>query len=215
MYDRSYCRASHLWNCVRLVQTSVFRALMKMRLTALATLIVVLTASGVSGQMDCPEFTEAELENVITNHIATGDNPEPPTLDILRFRPVCLAYSQERDRYRFVSVVVKYNCTDNANCPSGTAVEQFDSQCNGGTWRHSVLGDVDNTHTENPTADISTTTREDCALCLSPATAAGLGLATDNVTHCVGMFIMLYLHPLSLENWCLLWMRSMCAQVWP
>jgi len=198
VYDRSYCRTCHLWNCVRLLQTSVLRALMKMRLTALATLIVVLAAGGVSGQMDCPEFTEAAMENVIANYIETGDNPQPPILDILRLRPVCLAYSQERDRYRFVSVVVEYTCTGHANCPSGTAVEQFDSQCSSGTWRHSVLSDVDNARRENPTADISTTTREDCALCLSPATAAGLGLTTDNVAHCVGMFIMLYLHPLSL-----------------
>ena len=84
----------------------LFHALMRMCLTALATLIVVLTTGGVSGQMDCPEITEAELENVIANHIETGDNPQTPTLDILRICPVCLAYSQECGRYRFVSVVV-------------------------------------------------------------------------------------------------------------
>jgi len=170
---------------------------MKMRLTALATLIVVLTAGGVSGQ-DCPEITEAALEDIIVDVIRAGDNTQIPTVDVLSFRPVCLAYSQERDRYRFVSVVVEYTCTGNVRCPSSTAVEQFESECDGGTWSHIVQGDVDNTRTPNPTANFSTTTREDCAFCFSPATAAGLGLTTDNVTHCVGKYIMLYLHPLSL-----------------
>ena len=172
---------------------------MKMRLTtALATLIVALTAGGVSGQMDCPEITETALENVIRNSIPTGDSPATPTVDVLSFHPVCLAYSQERDRYRFVSVVVEYTCTGNANCPSGTAVEQFESQCSGGAWSHSVQSNTDDTRTENPTANFSTTTREDCAFCFSPALATTLNITTDIDTHCVGKYIMLYLHPLSL-----------------
>ena len=159
-----------------------------MFLTIIAALIVVLAAGDASGQMDCPEITEAALENVIENNIPSG-NGSPPTVDVLSFHPVCLAYSQDRDRYRFVSVVVEYTCTGHVNCPSGTAVEQFDSQCSGGTWRHSVVGDVDNTRTENPTADFSTTTREDCAFCFSPAIATSLSITTDNVTHCVGRYM--------------------------
>ena len=164
-----------------------------MLLTIIAALIVVLTAGGVSGQVDCPEITEAALENVIGNNIPTGEGSSP-TVDVLNFHPVCLAYSQERDRYRFVSVVVEYTCTGNANCPSGTAVEQFDSQCNSGTWSHSVQGDVDNTRTENPTANLSTTTREDCAFCFSPALASNLRLTTDPVTHCVGRYMHASIH---------------------
>ena len=157
-----------------------------MRLTIIAAL---LATSSASGQIDCPDITEAALENVIVNYIPTGDGSPPPTVDVLSFHPVCLAYSQERDRYRFVSVVVEYTCTGNPNCPSGTAVEQFDSQCNSGTWSHSVQGDVDNIRTVNPTANFSTTTREDCALCFSPATATNLRLTTDTVTHCLGRYM--------------------------
>ena len=162
----------------------------KMRLTIIAALIVVLTAGGVSSQIDCPEITETALENVIRMNIPTGDSSPTPTVDVLSFHPVCLAYSQERDRYRFVSVVVEYTCTGNVRCPSGTAVEQFDSQCSGGAWSHSVQGDIDNIHTVNPTANFSTTTRKDCAFCFSPALATGLGLTTvtDTVTHCVGRY---------------------------
>ena len=149
-------------------------------------LVVGLIVRPAFCQMDCPGITEAALENVIRNNIPTGDNPATPTIDVLDFHPVCLAYSQERDRYRFVSVVVEYTCTGNARCPSGTAVEQFDSQCSSGTWSHIVLGDADNIRTESPTATLSTTTREDCAFCLSPATADTFSLTTDTVTHCVG-----------------------------
>jgi len=152
----------------------------KMRFTIIAALIVVLTASSATGQTGCSEITEAALENVIRKNIPTRADPHTPTVvDVLSFHPVCLAYSQERDRYRFVSVVVEYTCTGNANCPSGTAVEQFESQCKSGTWSHSVQGDVDNTRTVNPTANFSTTTREDCAFCFSPALATGLSVTTD------------------------------------
>ena len=161
----------------------------KMRLTILAALITVLTAAGASGQMDCPKITEAVLKTVIARVIPVGDSTSTPTVDVLDFHPVCLAYSQERDRYRFVSVVVEYTCTGNPRCPSGTAVEQFDSQCSGGTWSSIVLGDIDNTRTVNPRADFSTTTREDCAFCLSPVTASSFSLTTDPVTHCVGEYI--------------------------
>ena len=157
-----------------------------MRLTSIAALIVVLTAGGVS--QDCPEITEAALENVIGKNIPTGP-PLAPTVDVLSFHPVCLAYSQERDRYRFASVVVQYTCTGNPNCPSGTAVEQFDSQCSRGTWSHSVLSDFDNTRTEKTTANFSTTTREDCSICAPLATATDFSLTTDPVTHCVGRYM--------------------------
>ena len=112
---------------------------------------------------------------------------------------MCLAYSQERDRYRFVSVVVEYICTGHANCPSGTAVEQFDSQCSGGTWSHSVEGDVDNIRTVDPTANFSTTTKEDCAFCFSPALASNLRLTTDTVTHCVGRYMNPFTELCSIE----------------
>ena len=46
-----------------------------MRLTVIAALIVVLTAGGVSGQMDCPEITETALKDVIGNNIPTGYDP--------------------------------------------------------------------------------------------------------------------------------------------
>ena len=168
-----------------------------MRLTALAMLIVVptLLTGGVSGQVECPEITEATLKDVIADNFA--DVPTP-SVDVLDFHPVCLAYSQEHDRYTFVSVVVEYTCTGNVRCPAGIVVEQFDSQCSGGMWSHSVQGDVDNTRTENPTANFSTTTREDCAYCFSPALATGLRITTDPVTHCVGRYMHASIHSLGL-----------------
>ena len=166
----------------------------KMCLTIIAALIVVLTAGNASGRIDCPEVTEAELETVIKDNFPGHRDFGIPTVNVLDFHPVCLAYSQERDRYSFVSVVVEYTCTGNANCPSGTAVEQFESQCTGGKWSHSVQGYVDIARTINPTADFSTTTREDCAFCFSPALATSFSIATDNDTHCVGRYMHASIH---------------------
>jgi len=64
----------------------------------------------------------------------------------------------------------------------------MESQC--------TIGDVDNTHTVNPMANFSTTTREDCAFCLSPATIntiENFSHKTDSVTHCLGKYIYLHL----------------------
>ena len=169
---------------------------MKMRLTVLAILIVVLTAGGVSGQMDCPNITEVALKNVIRDNIPTGDNPATPTVEVLDFHPVCLAYSQERDRYRYVSVVVEYTCTGNVDCPFGTAVEQIHSECSNGTWIGRVARIGSNFRTINTTANFSTTTREDCAFCFSPRVAEALDLTndhvTDAITHCVGKYHLIH-----------------------
>ena len=65
-----------------------------MRLTIIVALIVILTAGGVPSQMDCPEITEAALEdNVIVNNIPTGEGSHTLTVDVMSFHPVCLAYS--------------------------------------------------------------------------------------------------------------------------
>jgi len=161
---------------------------LKMRLTALATLIIVLTllTGGVSGQMDCPEITKVAVENVIRDNIPTEDSPAMPTVDVLRFHPVCLAHGHCRDRYRYVSVVVEYTCIGSDNCPSGTAVEQIHSECSSGTWIGRVAGIGPNFRTINTTANFSTITKEDCAFCFSPQVANAFDLTTDAVTHCVG-----------------------------
>ena len=161
----------------------------KMPSSVFQILLVAAVAGICSCQQDCALPTNDDLEDVIGQILTSGDSSPTPVINVTRFHPVCLAFSQEQGRYRYVSVVVEYTCTD-TNCPPGTAVEQIESQCSvGGMWSNSVQGSTENTRTVNPQASFSTTTREDCAFCLSPELAAGLA---DNVTHCVGKCIILY-----------------------
>ena len=138
--------------------------------------------------MDCTFPSNSDVEDVISRILPTADSPSTPTVDVSTFQPLCLAYSQERNRYRFFSVLVRYTCEGNANCPSGTALEQIESQCINGEWSNSVLGSVENTRRTDPTATLSTTTREDCAFCLSTDLANPMSLNTDSLTHCVGEY---------------------------
>ena len=156
-------------------------------------LFVALVAGICSSQQECLFPTNDDLVQVISEIFRTGDSPTPPTVTLLRFHPVCLAFGRQQDRYRLVSIVVEYTCSGNTNCPSGTVVEQIESQCNDGVWSNVVLGSTENTRLVTPDADFSTTTREDCSLCLSPELANSVvGVTTDNVTHCLGKCITGY-----------------------
>ena len=151
----------------------------------LGVLLVVVVA-GVCPCQDCSFPTNGDLEEVISEIIETGSSSTDAVVNVMRFHPVCLAFGAQQDRYRLVSVVVEYTCSGNTNCPSGTAVEQIESECDSGVWSNTVQGSVFDTRSVPPDANFTTTTREDCSFCLSPELASNLGPTTDSVTHCVG-----------------------------
>ena len=156
---------------------------------ALALLVCLLGRA--SCQLDCAEPTESDFANVISLVIPDSENPTTPEINLIRFRTVCLAYSQERGRFRGVSALVEYTCTGNAACPADAVVEQFEADCVDGSWSHLVRGSIENTRTQMPDASFTTTElRENCAFCYSPglANAAGVpaGNTPDEENHCVG-----------------------------
>ena len=150
------------------------------------SLIVLLAVGTTSGQNGCSNITAADLERVIANSIQAGDNTQPATVTVTRFRTVCRAQGQQRDRYRGVSAVVEYTCTGNAECPSGSAVEQFESGCGTGDAWTGVVGSTPSIRTENPSASFTTTARDDCAFCFNNVVANSFPVVTDSITHCVG-----------------------------
>ena len=164
---------------------------LKMKLRRPLQILLVAAVAGIcSCQQDCVFPTNDDLEVVIGGIFISGDSPTPPVINVMRFHPVCLAFGEKQDRYRYVSVVVEYTCTGKTNCPPGTAVEQIEFQCSvGGMWSNSVQGSTENTRTVDPQASFSTTTREDCVFCLSPERSGTL--STDDVTHCVGECVSL------------------------
>ena len=152
-------------------------------------MLIVAAVALISSCQECLFPNHGDLENVIEAIIATGENPAAPTVTVLGFNEVCLAFGVERDRYRGVSVVVRYTCTGTAKCPQDTAEEQIESGCVNGAWSNIVEGSTDNTHSENNEANFSTATREDCSFCVSAELAPLYSLITDNITHCVGELI--------------------------
>ena len=152
-------------------------------------LAIVFLAVGIvicSGQDECDPPTPSQLEDVISLIIKEGDNAAAPTVDLTDYNFVCLAFGEERDRLRIVSVVVEYTCTGHVNCQTVSGVEQIEAQCNEGAWTNVVVGSTVDVRDRMPLATL-TTLSDDCASCLSPDRAAASGAGTsDIVTHCIG-----------------------------
>ena len=153
---------------------------------AALVVLVVATVVGICSCQKCILPTNGDLEDVIRNIIQNDDNSSTPTVYVMSFHPVCLAFDDVQDHYRAVSVLVEYRCTNNSNCPSGTVVEQIESECDNGVWSNVVLGSTEHTRSQPTEASFSTSTRENCSLCVSPELGVNTFLTTDNVTHCVG-----------------------------
>ena len=151
-------------------------------------ILLLATLAGICSCESCTLPTTEDLEDVIADIIEADDSSSTPTVNVMSFHPVCLAFDDVQDRYRAVSVLVEYRCTGNPSCPSGTVVEQIESECSNGVWSNTVQGSPEFTRSPTPEANFSTSTRQDCAFCVSPELVkeAPLSLSPDNVTHCVG-----------------------------
>ena len=146
---------------------------------------------GVAEGTDCPTIVANEVVvPLIGGTFITGDSPTTPTVNLVEsFHTICLAPGITRDEYRFVSLLANYTCEGNSNCPSGTAVSQFDFSCRNGDWEGSIFGNSDHIRSDDPQSDFSTATQEGCSICATQAALRGAGLGEltiDNATHCVG-----------------------------
>ena len=149
--------------------------------------LAVFVIAGICSCQKCTLPTNQDLEVVIADIIEVDNRSSTPTVDVMDFHPVCLAFDDVQDHYRAVSVVINYTCTDNPSCPSGNAVEQIESECDNGVWSNVVRGATVFTRSQTTEASWVTSTRENCSLCVSPELGNHLFLITDSVTHCVGM----------------------------
>ena len=150
--------------------------------------LVVATVAGICSCQPCTLPTSGDVEDVIVGIIEAADSSNVPNVNIIRFHPVCLAFDDVQDHYRAVSVVVEYTCNANPSCPSGTVVEQIESECSNGIWFNVLEGTPEFSRSQTPEASFSTSTREDCVFCVSPEliAQAELSYSPDSVTHCVG-----------------------------
>ena len=173
-------------------------------------ILLLATLAGICSCQSCTLPTTADLERVLKEILQDDDGSNVPDVTVMRLHPVCLAFDTAQDRYRAVSVVVEYTCTGNVGrCPSGNAVEQIEAECDDGTWSNEVEGSTDFTRSPTPEANFSTSTRQDCAFCVSFELDKESELpfqSPDNVTHCVGESLNTCMCTISIitENcWCI------------
>ena len=142
--------------------------------------------------MDCAFPTRNDLTSVIQSYLRSGDASSLHDINVTASRPLCLAHSAQRHRYRGISVLVEYTCRGPATCPGdgGPIVWQLDAACVDGEWSNRILGSTSDFPTTSPAANFSTPLREDCAFCLSPELAGDIGAPlTDTKTHCLGKLV--------------------------
>ena len=171
----------------RLIQRST-NLIQKVRMRLVVTAVLVAYFLGVAScRLDCAFPTNSDIESVLIGIIGIGES-SALDINVIDFTPRCLAVSEERGRYRAISVLVNYTCEGDASCPTGRAREQIESECDDGEWSNVVLGSTVNTREPNPAdTPISDPTREYCAFCASPDISNDvIGRQSDNVSHCVG-----------------------------
>ena len=147
------------------------------------TVILLAVAVGFGSCNTCAYPTMSDIETVIENILEFDHVEGDVNVQISILHPVCLAVGNVPNRYRAVSVWVRYTCSGDVEiCPGGTVEEQIESECEGGVW--SVVGDdPEDTRTVNPTAKYATTTKRNCFNCVSPERAVGFD--PDGTTHCL------------------------------
>ena len=166
-------------------------------------LLAIVSCTPVRGQSECPEIQESELgstttpgtSGLIAEAITLGDSGSAPDILVLDSQTVCLAAAATRNRYRYASVVVSFNCSGSlppgsplgiSSC-NGNLTAQFDFECVAGPrWGSALTLGGDNVF--NP-ADgmIRTALRTDCSFCADPVQGGPLGLTVDMPTHCAGI----------------------------
>ena len=168
-------------------------------------LLLILFSAAVSlarGQNECPEIQESELgstttpgtSGLIADAVTLGDSGSAPDILVLDSQTVCLAVGPTRDRYRYASVVVSFNCFGSlapgnalgiSSC-NGDLTVQFDFECVAGPqWQRALTLGGDNVF--NPAdGSLTTSLRTDCSFCVDPTIAGSLGLTADMATHCAG-----------------------------
>ena len=88
---------------------------------------------------------------------------------------MCLAQGQVRDRYRSISIVVRY-MRDGV----GEVIVQVEYQCTDGVWS---FGDASSI-TTSPVATLSTPVKYTCILCIHPSKATFTSISAAE--HCIG-----------------------------
>ena len=138
-------------------------------------------------------FTYNKLNTLISNTIMTGDNTAVPNIVVHETHTACLSVGPSIGNVSSISLLVKYSCTGNAECPRGNSIEQFDFGCNfQNKWTSGHYSNSQATRHKKPIANFATALRKDCAACFTqhPGTDQDSSLPFDQVTHCVSKFMI-------------------------
>ena len=169
-----------------------------MELSRLAVgLILILVLSFARAQVDCPAFNVSDLgatdmrtpSGLVVSALqaVSGDPSNPVRVQVHGSNIVCLRSGRTRDTYSGVSVVVNYTCTGPpSECTGNPILSQFDFECittNPVRWAASVDGSSSNIITTPPDANLLTTPRTDCGVCISAARSI-VATITNNEHHC-------------------------------
>ena len=160
-----------------------------------ASLVRVIHCQGACEKITTDDLGRSENTGLVATTLTpTGDGSFVVAVRILSMNIVCEAQHEMRNRYRYTSVVVSFNCfTTDARVPecndnSVVLTEQFDFGCVNGEWSPNILTVRTAARSANPNATLSTGLDTGCILCINPSNAEA-PRPVDSITHCVGEFL--------------------------
>lgn len=146
--------------------------------------VLWLSFLGVHGETtDCPMLQESQLgntsmlssEGLLAAALLAQSGVADVSLQILESHTVCLGQGAKRDRYRSVSLMVRY-----AEWSNGTEkTVQVEYQCSSGEWGFGNQTSV----TSKPEGNLTTPLRTDCSLCIKPGRLGGVEVSAEE--HCL------------------------------
>ena len=172
-------------------------------------LFILFLSSLVSSQDACMRLNAADLgrtdmleaSGLISNILRPAGEATNPAVRVIEINIVCEAQHMMKDRYRYTSVVVSFNCesTDirlHPECANSAVVntEQFDLGCSGGQWTADILSVNNEARTMDPNATLTTELDTGCRFCINPdhPSVGSIPGPVDNVTHCLGELTMIF-----------------------
>ena len=154
--------------------------MMIMNQSNLVLLLIVAILFGPAVAQECTLPSAMDIEILVKSlAISEGGEGQGVEITLLDHHFTCLAVGSRADRYRAVSVAVRYNATQSG--VTNMRLSQIQLECNGGT--HFAAGSSEPFEADRPESVLSVTTRRDCRLCAITAPDPSQ-IAVDGDTNC-------------------------------
>ena len=155
-------------------------------------MLIVAILFGPAVAQECTLPSAMDVETLVESlAISKGGEGQGAEITLLDHHFTCLAVGSRADRYREVSVAVRYNATQSGT--TNMRLSQIQLECSGGTSTH-FTGSGDPFEADPPESVLTVTTRRDCRLCVITAPSPIVVNADTNCACKLHVYMYMSLH---------------------